>query len=599
MRKILQHIAGMDLSVPSQGLGGWTDFRMVERGFGYVKKVKELAAADDLLAGVVDGTTRYFTNVRIAENGELEAFCSCPVGKRCKHAVALILKAWRMVKSQEEIPSTIAEEWVKAVERKQEEKQYYQRLAVEQREAQRAYEEKCEQECEDAFWRDFNAVREAVFASCREDSVEKIKAAVVTFLEWTDDEELYRHPRLCREVGDALSPTMAAVFETFEANDVDAADMIVWSYELTDPERGFNIGERFEALQNSPSGKYAQPQVWERVACCLKEKLDGIADDDYSIDDSCSRPWYLVEALRTAWERAGKTERAIECYLKHVSRLGNWHEVVRYLIQHQMYDKAIEIAREGVKASQMSGEYGNDYDVELQDPLADAFSGKGDHLQATAIRAEAFLDRIGAYDEKRTVAQFNRILEEAEKAGIREQVRKALIHTLETGLNPSSIVTYEFHPAVQEFDWKPVPKPVVYQIKTTCLETPLWPLLWANEGVRLFDSRWQDHRGFCQQDMEFLLKLALADGDKAEIARRFDDLPETPNAGGFPLEGAKAEMCESVLAAMKGYRGDIVARLAQMRKYCYVTKDEGGLKSAVRVIKRLGESAHSTYWEAL
>ena len=178
---------------------------------------------------------------------------------------------------------------------------------------------------EDAFWRDFNAVREAVLASCREDSVEKIKAAVVTFLEWTDDEELYRHPRLCWEVGDAVSPTMAAVFETFEAKDVDAADMIVWSYELTDPDRGFNVGERFEALQNSPSGKYAQPQVWERVACCLKEKLDGIADDDYSIDDSCSRPWYLVEALRTAWERAGKTERAIECYLKHVSRLGNWH----------------------------------------------------------------------------------------------------------------------------------------------------------------------------------------------------------------------------------------------------------------------------------
>ena len=95
-------------------------------------------------------------------------------------------------------------------------------------------------------------------------------------------------------------------------------------------------------------------------------------------------------------------------------------------------------------------------------------------------------------------------------------------------------------------------------------------------------------QGFCQQDMEFLLKLALVDGDKAEIARRFDDLPETPNAGGFPLEGTKAEMCESVMAAMKNYRGDIVVRLAQMRKYCYVTKEECGLKSAVRVIKRLG-----------
>ena len=124
MRRILQHIAGMDLGVLSQGLDGWTDLRTVARGFGYVEKVKELAATDDLLAGVVDGMTRYFTNVRIAENGELEAFCSCPVGKRCKHAVALILKVWRMVKAQEEIPSTIAGEWVKAVERKQEEKQY-------------------------------------------------------------------------------------------------------------------------------------------------------------------------------------------------------------------------------------------------------------------------------------------------------------------------------------------------------------------------------------------------------------------------------------------------------------------------------------------
>ena len=566
MRRILQHIAGMDLGVMSQGLDGWTDLRTVARGFGYVEKVKELAATDDLLAGVVDGATRYFTNVRIAWSGELEAVCTCPVGKRCKHAVALILKVWRMVKAQEEIPSTIAEEWVRAVERKQEEKQCYQRLAVEQREAQRVYEEKCERECEDAFRLDFKAVREAVLAACREDSVEKIKSAVVTFLEWTDDEELYRHPRLSWEVGDAVSPTMAAVFETFEAKDVDAADMIVWSYELTDPDRGFNVGERFEALQNSPSGKYAKPQVWERVACCLKEKLDGIADDDYSIDDSCSRPWYLVEALRTAWERAGKTERAIECYLKHVSRLGNWHEVVRYLIQHQMYDKAIEIAREGVKASQMSGEYGNDYDVELQDPLADAFSSMGDHLKAAAIRAEVFLDRRGAYDEKRTVAQFNRILEEAEKAGIREQVRKALIHTLETGLNPSSIVTYEFHPAVQEFDWKPVPRPVVYQIKTTCLETPLWPLPWANEGVRLFDSRWQDCKWFCQQDMEFLLKLAIADGDKAEMVRRFDDLPEMPDNGGLPLEGAKAEMCALLMEAMKGYREDIVLRLANIRR---------------------------------
>lgn len=245
---------------------------------------------------------------------------------------------------------------------------------------------------------------------------------------------------------------------------------------------------------------------------------------------------------------------------------GDWGEVAHSLNSHQQYDKAIEVAREGIRAGLASSEYGNDYNVEMQEHLADAFSGKGDYLMATAIRAEAFLDRIGAYDEKRTVAQFNRILSEAEKAGVGEQVRRALIHALETGCNPSSIATFKFHPAKQEFDWKPVPKPVIYRIRTTSADTPPWPLPWANEGVRLFDSRWQDCKWFCQQDMEFLLKLAIADGDKAEMVRRFDDLPEMPDNGGLPLEGAKAEMCELLMEAMKGYREDIVLRLANIRR---------------------------------
>lgn len=95
--------------------------------------------------------------------------------------------------------------------------------------------------------------------------------------------------------------------------------------------------------------------------------------------------------------------------------------------------------------------------------------------------------------------------------------------------------------------------------------------------------------------MEFLLKLAVLGGDKAEIARRFDDLPETPNNGGFPLEGGKAEMCELVMAAMKGYRDDIVQRLSTRRKSCYVREDRDGVQCAVRVVKRLGEISDDTF----
>ena len=592
---ILEHILQMKLGALDGAFDGWTDERTVGRGYGYVDNVVELAATENLLAGVVEGSTRYYTNVRLEKSGELEAICSCPVGKRCKHSVALILKAQQILVAQAQVPSTIPEEWTtrpleraREVERKREEKCRQQRLEEEKRAAQQAYEEECERKREEAFWQDFSAVREAVLASCRKDSFEKIKAVAETFLEWADDDDLYRYPGLNHKVWDTVGPTMDVVLETFEANGVDPVDAIIWTYELTAPDRGLSIGDRLEALKSSPAGKYAQLMIWEEVAHRIQKKLDEIPEADYSVGDCHSRPWYWVEALCAAWERAGNVEKVTDCYLKFVSRIGNWREVAHYLNRRQLYDKAIEIVREGVKAGLDSGDYDNDYDAQLQNPLADAFSGKGDHLKAAAILAEDFL-------ANGTVEKYRKALIEADKAGVREEVRKGLIHALETGRNPAGIITFKFEPAKQEFEWRPVPKPVVYQIKLTSPETPTWPLPWANEGIRLFDSRWEDFKSSCQSDMEFLLVLALLDGDKSEIARRFDDLPETPNNGGFPLEGRKAEMCEMVMAAMKGFRDDIVQRLSTLRKSCYVREDRDGVKCAVRVIKRLGEASDDTF----
>ena len=522
---ILEHISQMKLGVLDRAFDGWTDERTVGRGYGYVDNVIELAATENLLAGVVDGTTLYYTNVRLEKDGELEAICSCPVGKRCKHSVALILKAQQMLFTQVQVPSTIPEEWItrpqeraREVERLREEKLRQQRLETEKRAAEQAYEEECGRKREDAFWRDFSAVREAVLALCRNDSFEKIKAAAETFLEWADADELYQHPQLSQKVWGAVNPTMDVVLETFEVNGVDPADTIIWAYELTAPDRGLSIGDRLEALKSSPAGKYAHAMIWEEVAHRIQGKLDEIPVSDYSVGDCHSRPWDWVEALCAAWERAGNVEKVTDCYLKFVSRIGNWREVAHYLNRRQLYDKAIEIVREGVKVCLDSGEYDNDYDAQLQDPLADAFSGKGDHMKAAAILAEDFL-------ANGTVEKYRKTLSEADKAGVREEVRKGLIHALETGRNPAGIITFKFQPAKQEFEWRPVPKPVVYRIKLTSPETPPWPLPWANEGIRLFDSRWTDFKSSCQSDMEFLLTLALLDGDEAEIARRFDDLP--------------------------------------------------------------------------
>ena len=567
---ILEHISQMKLGVLDGAFDGWTDERTVGRGYGYVDNVIELAAAGNLLAGVVKGATRYYTNVRLSGNGELEASCSCPVLKRCKHSVALILKAQQMLINQVQVPSVIPEEWItrpveraQEVERKREEKRRQLRLEEEKRAAEQAYREEYARKRDEALWLNLTATRETVIAACHKDSFEGIKATAEKFLEWANDDDLHRHAHFSRKVWDVLDPTMNVVLETFEANGVDPVDTIIWAYELTAPDRGLSIGDRLEALKSSPAGKYAQPMIWEEIARRIQKKLDEIPEADYLVGDCHSSPWYWVEALCAAWERAGNVEKVTDCYLKFVSRIGNWREVAHYLNRRRMYDKAIEIVREGVKVCLDSGDYDNDYDAQLQDPLADAFSGKGDHLKAAAILAEDFL-------ANGTVEKYRKALIEADKAGVREEVRKGLIHALETGRNPVGIITFKFEPAKQEFEWRPVPKPVVYQIKLTSPETPPWPLPWANEGIRLWDSRWEDFKSSCQSDMEFLLVLALLDGDKAEIARRFDDLPETPNNGGFPLEGGKTEMCESVMAAMKGYRDDIVARLAKLRKYCYV-----------------------------
>lgn len=82
----------LDLTVQSLRL--WTDLRYIARGRSYLSHVGEPKwTADGELVAKVRGTHVYTTRLFLDENGELDAECSCPVGGRCKHAVALALYA--------------------------------------------------------------------------------------------------------------------------------------------------------------------------------------------------------------------------------------------------------------------------------------------------------------------------------------------------------------------------------------------------------------------------------------------------------------------------------------------------------------------------
>lgn len=95
-------------------LSEWTDSRSLERGRSYQRQgaVKNLNLLPDggLLANVL-GTHQYATRVSVAgRSGDLskrlESACSCPVGHRCKHGVAVILAFLHAVENGKHVPET-------------------------------------------------------------------------------------------------------------------------------------------------------------------------------------------------------------------------------------------------------------------------------------------------------------------------------------------------------------------------------------------------------------------------------------------------------------------------------------------------------------
>ena len=81
-----------------ESLMKWTDPKMVGRAYGYLEKVEGLSFIDGQgVVAKVHGTEDYYARVFCDETGNLESRCSCPVGHRCKHAVAVIVCASRQI----------------------------------------------------------------------------------------------------------------------------------------------------------------------------------------------------------------------------------------------------------------------------------------------------------------------------------------------------------------------------------------------------------------------------------------------------------------------------------------------------------------------
>lgn len=548
---------------------------MVERGEAYVGNVLEMSDVEGVgMIAKVHGTEDYFTRVFLDGDGNLESECSCPVHRRCKHAVATILKCGQALESDDSLPAcpeegdfwksaedaiaarrAVLDEWERCREERIKEAERLQREAAEVTRRAQIDEERRYGE----FLAKLAALSKNVLDVCTRKDRDAMFAAAEEFLEFASPDIFLTVEDEYAKVDELVDSTMAAVVFALLDSGLDKPALIFWAYSLCAPERFYAYeGKAIRDLTESPQGEFALPEVWRETAV----KIESFIEERYGRLDSNGTNEntlrYWLDSIREAWRRAGGEKCAANVWMKYCADAGYWKETADFLNAIGRYDDAILVARDGVKAGATSSDWGNDYSEHMQEPLADAFVGKGDHLKAAAILAEQFLSWMGCYEHHRSLKSFHKLLDEAEKAGLRNEVRAALIQALKTGINPEPLHHWKFKPPVQECDWKPVPKKVEYAAPDALPKTPTWPLPKANEGMLLSDFRWDTMWDWCQFDQEFLLKLALEDGDRDEVALRFCNLPQYPRSSDFCQRNVKP-MIDAVRSKMLGYRDDIVA----------------------------------------
>ena len=540
----------------------WAGERTARRGWQYRDRVGEIVSVGDCLAAKVRGTEEYTTNLAVDSRGEIASTCTCPVGRNCKHGVALALRASEKLKAGQafvDAPGAakmlVSESDMSDVFKKRREQEEEARRKREEEERKRREAEAREAAEVAATKAEIARLVRETRASFASHDCKSILAAVDKMLDKTGEEEIQWFKNDFSDESASVASAMRDVFPALLESGMTPADVLVWSCELTRPYGRYDVCCNVSADPwEAPGPEYDKREVWLEVAGRLIRELDSLPLDK---DDGGPFSIYhhRLPCIREAYRRAGCEERAIPVYGKYVAKTERWRDAVELALTCGEFDAAIELGRRGFREMDPNC-YPDQHDLLVA--VADVFAAQGDFAHAAAILAEVFLSWGGVYRTNMTVEAFHRVVDMAAKAGVGREVRTALIHALETGVNPGPLQCWKYEPPKQEQPWRPVAKPVVYRPPWASPEPPPWPLPPSGEGVGLFESRWGESKDECQSDQEFLLRLALAEGDRAEVARRFCALPAFPCTMWPRLHLEVKGLVDAVRMAMDGYRPDVV-----------------------------------------
>ncbi len=464
-------------------LNDWAGSRAVTRGRSYQRRglVEDLGISrgGELVAWVT-GRERYATRVRrdLAGPGNrapmhLESSCSCPVGIRCKHAVAVILAALEALGAGEKIRQVSSRDlrWDLATGvsesatsdtpsnpsslkpylfsfKKSELVEFLLELSA-------AYPE-VKADIVDRSIRASGDVAAVVQQIRRE--IDAVSKQPVWWDHWRGEGELPDYSRvekglasllgsahydeiceLGRELFEAgraqlegarddgqtcmaISDCMSIVFRAVLKSSLSDPEKILWAIDLS-MEDDFGLAEEIGSILERRWSK----RTWSAVADGLAVRLDSLGDSEGGDFAARFERECLCRWLCSALDAAGRGEEAIETCEGEALTTGNYEPLVRRLMDAGRLDEAVQWAERGYAAvlGEMPGVAEG-----LRTLLREIAHRRRQWPLVAAYDAECFLERPN-------VSNLKKLLAAAKKAHCEGQVREAALRFLETGRDPA------------------------------------------------------------------------------------------------------------------------------------------------------------------
>jgi len=225
------------------------------------------------------------------------------------------------------------------------------------------------------------------------------------------------------ETGCQIGRCMGVVFEALLKSNRSDEDKIIYAIDVSLAD-DYGIFDDFGSVPDRPWKK----ATWSSVADRLRERLGKLpkASRDGSDWSRFHAREQLSGWLLDALDNAERSDEATQLCVAEARESGSHTRAVRRLLEEKDFDRAAELAEEGLRETspRWAGTIG-----ELQDLLCEIAKRNEDWILPAAVAADRFF-------RQPSVASYRELLKASKKAKCEQDAQRAALTFLETGRRP-------------------------------------------------------------------------------------------------------------------------------------------------------------------